>query len=151
MNPTFSSPRSIPNPYSNTHSAPFYNPQQKEANGAPFVPQGTKPVPAFMQQQLGNNSKSYQFKNGTDVNKNTGNNSAYLKSSTDGVSNNSFPNFNGGYNKTAGEMTKSSFHDPPRVVETHGNFPKGVDRAPIGTPPRRAPRFSEPGNMDSPY
>ena len=47
-------------------------------------------------------------------------------------------------------MTKSSFHDNPRVNDSPG-FPKAPERAPMTTPPRRAPRFSEPGNMDSPY
>ena len=151
MNPTFSSPRSIPNSYSSTQPTPFYNPQQKDNTQPIFVPHANKPVPPFLGQGAGTNSKSYQFKSNVDNNKNGGNSSGYIRSSNEGVGHNNFPNFSPGYNKTAGEMTKSSFHDPPRVQETHSNFPKAPERAPISTPPRRQPRFSEPGNMDSPY
>ena len=63
--------------------------------------------------QGGVNSKSYQFKNNVDGGKN-GNSSGYVRSSNEG-SHGGFPNFSPGYNKTA-EMTKSSFHDPPRVA-----------------------------------
>ena len=48
-------------------------------------------------------------------------------------------------------MTKSSFHDPPRLADSHTNFPKASDKGLLNTPPRRQPRFSEPGNMESPY
>ena len=85
-------------------------------------------------------------------NKNGGNSSAYIRSSNEGMSNTNFPNFSPGFNKTAGEMTKSSFHDPPRMPETQNNFPKTAEnKGLVNTPPRRQPRFSEPGNMDSPF
>ena len=37
------------------------------------------------------------------------------------------------------------------MAEMPANFPRTVDRVPTGTPPRRQPRFSEPGNMEHPF
>ena len=79
MNPTYSSPRSTATNYSNTHSTPFYHPQQKDPNPQNLANSSSKPVPSFMQQQMA--SKSYQLKHTPEVHKNGGNSSAYLRTS----------------------------------------------------------------------
>jgi hypothetical protein len=151
MNPTFSSPRNLNSQFPNTHSGPFYNPQHKDSNPQNFAPQTGKPLPPFLQPGQ-SNSKSYQYKQNFEHAKPTGNSSAYLKSAQEtATSATNFPNFTGNYSKIPGEMTKSSFHDHPRMSEAPAPFPRTMDRTPVGTPPRRQPRFSEPGNLDSPY
>jgi hypothetical protein len=149
MNPTFSSPRNIPKPAFLNNHPPFYNPQNKDNNPPSFNPP-TKTIPPFLQPNQ-HPSKSYQIKT-PDHPKVNSNSSAYLKSPLEATNSSAgFSNYSGNYGKMAGEMTKSSFHDQPRMAEPSSNFPRTIDRVPAGTPPRRQPRFSEPGNMDHPF
>ena len=116
MKPTFSSPRNIGGQYINTHNAPFYNPQSKEGNGQHPATHPNKPIPPFMHQQHNNNSKSYQLKHNFDHAKPNSNNSAYLKSTVDSnSSHDNFQTYTPTHSKVGGEMTKSSFHDQPRM------------------------------------
>lgn len=47
-------------------------------------------------------------------------------------------------------MIKSNIHDAPKTSEMFG-FPKNTDKPGFmaNTPTRRAPRLSEPGNIDN--
>jgi hypothetical protein len=148
MNPTFSSPRSHNNAYPNNIHPPFYNPQQKESLTGHLTSPQNKIPPQFGYVAGQTNSKSYLVKNNFEHPKPPTNNSAYLKSATETAnSSGGFQGFSSNFNKTSGEMTKSSFHDYPKVSEAPIAFPRTADRLPVGSPPRRQPRYSEPGNM----
>lgn len=155
MNPNYSSPRNNFNANQLNVPPPFYNPQNKE------IPNHFPPNPVlsrspnslqFMNGQMQHpSSKSYTVKPSFEPIKTNTNNSTYMKSSIETTSTQSnFNNFAPSYPKVAGEMTKSSFHDPPRATEHAINFSKPNERIPISTPQRRQPRYSEPANMEPP-
>lgn len=148
MNPTYSSPRSHNNPFTNSLHQPFYNPQ-KDTLPSHITSPNNKLPSQFSHAPGQTNSKSYLVKNNYEHPKPTSNNSAYFKSANETAnSSGGFQNFSSNFGKSSGEMTKSSFHDHPKVSEAPpASFPRPNDRLPIGSPPRRQPRFSEPGNM----
>jgi hypothetical protein len=143
MNPNYSSPRHMGQTAPNV---PFYHPQKdmhppgfssptysRSPKSAHFLPPGPPQL----------NSKSYTIKPQYEPVKGGANSSGYLKSSLDyPPPDASFP-----FPKSPTEMTKSSFHDPPKPEPPQ--FQQQDPRMPSAhTPPRRQPRYSEPANLD---
>ena len=112
MNPTYSSPRSTNPSYHNHIQPPFYNPQHKDITPPTLSNPISKPTPPFLHGQMPS-SKSYTNKPSFEQPKINNNNSAVLKSPNDPNAN--FQMYPPAYSKNLGEMTKSSFHDPPRI------------------------------------
>lgn len=110
-------------------SSPTYSRSPKSAH---FLPPGPPQL----------NSKSYTVKPQYEPVKG-GNSSGYLKSSLEYTPpEQPFP-----FPKSPTEMTKSSFHDPPKPEPPQ--FQHQDPRMPsTHTPPRRQPRYSEPANLD---
>jgi hypothetical protein len=151
-------------------SMPFYNPQKDSFNpNNPVLYQNsnssTPSVPGFLPNST---SKSFISRsNILDPPKPANNTSAYLKNTTEqpiqppkfpntvtsptGYSNNAY---GGGFQQPfptkPAEMAKSSFHENNKGSEsTIGFSPQGEKTSFVSnTPPRRAPRMSEPGIFD---
>lgn len=152
MNPNYSSPRHMGQTAPQT--MPFYHPQKEHlpptftSPNYPRSPKSAHFLPPGPQQL---NSKSYTAKPQYEPIKTGGNSSGYLnlKSSTEYPQPDNNPGFT--YPKGPSEMTKSSFHDSPKLAEGP-QYPPVEGRNPASqTPPRRQPRFSEPAMFDSPF
>jgi hypothetical protein len=147
MNPNYSSPRHLGQ--TAPPGMPFYHPQKElhpPTFTSPNYPRSPKSA-HFLPPNPQLNSKSYTVKPQYEPVKTSGNSSGYLKSSADYTP----PEQPFIYPKGTSEMTKSSFHDSPKLPEP-SQFVPTEGRLPISqTPPRRQPRFSEPAMFDSPF